>query len=510
MLKQIAYIKNKVQLHKSSVVLSVWNMILSAFVFPFLICMAAWVFYKGEIPEVFRYAQYAIYFVIVGRCWYSCYLKKWSHSYMLDYTQKILDPNTLFCPRCYSPIKIVRQEYTYEKKIGEEETTIIYRGGSSVTYREPIMVKESEKLPHIACKEKSCQLASKTQKSTAQSVEVRKQLKDNYSFNEMPGTLHKTFRLIAGDRKDYWTSMSEDLSPTGFWSMFVLIGAILLIISKFKELGALRGTYYYLFASDGSRILFAITIGLLLVVFIAFQVFVCSKTKAIMQTEEFKNEVKYYEDLGYEIYLTKSLAATKRKERSKTNRQARKLGLLKDEPPQNNSYSKGEIEKRRKAYRAALVKMVSEHLKHKGYSVDVSYYSQCDILHAHSVAGDRPNCTFFITKETCYLRGATRVNFGARQDYIEEAIFDALQQDRFSNTTFFVDKDLLCAHVSCGVLAAPAYDISKLEETTVETIDIYLEAMKAIQNSTTPEILAGVQPEYGVIREANWNGFTFE
>ena len=281
MLKKIAYIKNKVRLRKSSVILCVWNMILTAFVFPFLICMAAWVFYKGKLPESFRYVQYAIYFVIVGRCWYSCYLKKWSHSYMLDYTQKILDPNTWFCPRCYSPIKIVQQEYTYEKKIGEQETTIIYRGGSSVTYREPIIVKESEKLPHIACKEKSCRLASKTQKATAQSVEVRKQLKDNYSFNEMPGTLKRTFRLIAGDRKDYWASMSEDLSPTGFWSMFVLIGAILLIISKFKGLGALRGTYNYLFASEESRILFAVTIGLLLVVFMPFLLFKNIQTRSL-------------------------------------------------------------------------------------------------------------------------------------------------------------------------------------------------------------------------------------
>ena len=513
MFKKIAIIKTKTTLHKRSVALSLWNMFLCATVIPYVVCMAAWLLFEGVPPEAFRYLQFIVYFVVIGKCWYSCYLRKWSHSYMLDYTKKILDPQIWYCPRCYSPIKVSQQEYTYEQKIGETITREYYSDGSVITTRDPIMSKEKVILPHLVCKERSCHLGAKTQKASAQSAKVRSQLKDNYSFCEMPNTLNKTFRLIAGDQKDnYRKSMAAEMCHGGFWGLILLLSVVLLIISKVKNLGVLRNAYNYLFASIQSTVLYFVTIGLLSVAYIAFLIVVWLHTKTIVLDDAFNDEVTYFDDLGYDIYLTKRLSEAKKKERKKEMKQARKAGLAPDNSQARGSqFSDGQWEKRKKSYRLALMEVLSDTLVKNGYSIESTYYCECYILRAHSLSSNQPDCDFFITKDSCFLRGSARFSFGAHQGFVNRAISETLQNENYGKVDFYVGRDLLYARVGCGILASSALDVAELDAKAVaEVVSIYLTALRALRRNVSPEVLATVPSEYGTIREANWNGFTLE
>lgn len=510
MLEKIAFIKSKTKLHKRSIMLSVWNMILSAIMIPFAICMAVWVWCDGELPAAFRYGQLVVYFLIIGRCWYTCYLRKWSHSYMLDYTQKILDPNTSFCPRCFSPIKVSQQDFTYEVKIGETETRVYYSNGDIDIIREPIMSKEKETLPHLACKERSCHLGSKTQKESAQSEQVRSQLKDNYSFSEMPRTLNKTYRLIAGDRKDnYHRSMADDMCLGGFWARILFLMGVLIVVSLFKDLSVVSGVFGYLWGTNGILVPYAAMVCLLLVAFIVFQTWVGSRAKAISTSKDFSEESDYYEELAYDIYLTKRLSDVKTKERKKAMKKARKEGLIESENYKH--LSDGQWEKRKKAYRASLISAVQEVLQKAGYSIEAHYYNQCYILHAHSSSAAQPDCDFFITKDNCFMRGSTRFNFGAHQDYIESQISTVLQNANGDDLEFYVDKNLMCSRVSFGYLASRTLDIDEFSGSAVkESVSVYLQTMASIRRKVTPEVLRTIPPEYFVVREVRSNGFTLE
>jgi len=510
MMNKLAFIKSKIKLHKRSTALCVWNMILSATIIPFVICMAAWIYYNGELPTAYRYGQFVIYVLVVGRCWYSCYLRKWSHSYMLDYTQKILDPEIWYCPRCFSPIKISQQDFAYEKKIGETETWVYYSNGDIDVIREPIMSKEKETLPHLACKERSCHLGSKTQKDSAQSVEVRNQLKDNYSFCEMPRTLNKTYRLIAGDREDiYRRSMADDMCLGGFWARICLLIAILVVVSLIKDVGAFGGACDYLFGSTSALLLYATMLVLLTIAYIAILLCINARTRTIVASTKFQEEDSYFEDLKYDIYLTKRLAEAKTKERKKANKRARKEGTA-----PNHSYTRftdGQWEKRKKAYRAALLGTVKSVLESHGYATDSHYYNQCYILHASSTSAHMQDCDFFITKDNCFLRGSTQFRYGVHQDYIERVIATELKNHHFDDFEFYVDKDLMCSRVSFGILAASTLDVEEMDLlSTKQKLSDYIEVMRAIREKVSPEMLRNVPPEYMVIREVSRNGFTLQ
>ena len=79
----------------------------------------------------------------------------------------------------------------------------------------------------------------------------------------------------------------------------------------------------------------------------------------------------------------------------------------------------------------------------------------------------KPNCDFFITKDSCFLRGATRVGFGAHQSFIKRMISETLQSCNYSKVDFYIDKDLLNARVGFGLLASPTLDDTELNTATV-------------------------------------------
>lgn len=505
MLNKLAYIKSKVKLHKRSAFLCLWYMLLCATIIPFVICMAAWIFFDGELPATYRYGQFIIYTIIVGRCWYTCYLRKWSHSYMLDYTQKILDPEIRYCPRCFAPIKISQQDFLYEEKIGEKAIKNRRLNGELETIRVPIMAKRKETLPHLACKERFCGLKAKTQKDSARSEQVRSKLKDNYSFYEMPRTLNKTYRLIAGDRQDsYRSPMAEDMCiGGGFWAPILFLVGIFIVVSLIKDMKDFsNGVYAYLFGSMEALVLYAAMLLLLAVVHIVLQIWVGIKTKAIIASQDFKDNNAYFENLKWDIYMTKRLAEMKTKERKKAMKMARREGAITDN--NHTLFSDEQKAQREKAYRTVLLTAIKSVLEGNGYLTESHYYNHCYILHAHSTSTKQPDCAFFITKGNCFLRGSTRFNYGVHQDYIEGKISAALQKNEFSDLNFYVDKDSMCSRISFGILASFAYDIDDLEITaTKETISAYLEVMSTIQKSVAPEVLRTVPPELMVIREFN-------
>ena len=193
-------------------------------------------------------------------------------------------------------------------------------------------------------------------------------------------------------------------------------------------------------------------------------------------------------------------------------KKARKEGLTVDNAQNNYTrYSDGQWEKRKKAYRSSLIATVKETLEKNGYTTESYYYSQCYVLRAHSHSASQPDCDFFISKDTCFMRGSTRFNYGAHQSYIEEKIADVLRNGGFNNVDFYVDRDLLCSRISFGLLASSTLDVEELNiSSTKEMLSAYFEAVSTIQKSVSPDVLATVEPEYMVIREVNRNGFTWE
>ena len=472
--------------------------------------MTAWVLYGGVLPEVFLYGQFVIYFAFVGRSWYSCYIRKWAHSYMLDYTQKILNSETKYCPRCFSPIKTSHQEYIYEKKIGETETVVYYSNGDVQVIREPIMSKEKETLPHLVCKEKSCSLGSKTQKDSAQSTKVKNQIKENYAFCEMPRSLNKVYRLIAGDRQDYYRkSMAQEMCLEGFWSRILVLIIILALVSYVKGLKPFSGISDYLFESTSSVISYVTMLLLLTFTYILFIVLVNIKTKAIMNSKKFKDEDEYFEDLKYDIYLTKRLAEIQSKERKKQTKKARKEGKYPNNSP--SFFTDRQWDKRKNKYRDAISKIIKCTLENFGYCISHNYYNHCYILRAHADSANMPDIDFFISKNNCFVRGSTRFNYGVHQEYIEKEIATVLQNNSFNNLIFYVDKDLICSRVSFGLLASPILDTGEINESAIKgIISHYIETISVILHNTSPKVLADIPPEYMKIRDVTRNGFTLE
>lgn len=426
---------------------------------------------------------------------------------MLDYTKQILDPDTSFCPRCFSPIKTSLKDYSYEIKVGETATTTYYSDGSSITTFEPIMEEHSETLPHLTCKDKSCSLRSKTQVTSAQSDEVRKKLKNNYSFCEMPNTLKKTYRLIAGDREDiYKNSMFSEMGITGFWFVLLFVVGLLLIVSEFKELDIYTCMHTYLFGPQKILVQYFVMINLLLLFHFAFLLWVNIKTKPIMNSKEFTDELEYFKDLEYDIYITKRLADLKVNERRKALKKARKAELSGNTQKNYTPLS----ESQKKAYRNAIISHIMEILEKHNFSIDISYYNHCYLLRAHSHSY-LPDCDFFISKDSGFIRGSTRFNYGAYRGYVERQIADILADGSLSNIDIYVDNDLQCSRLSFGYLSPIPFDTNGLkQENIAEVISAYLKTMSAVKNRVSAEILATVEPEYMVFRPLNRNGFTWE
>ena len=233
----------------------------------------------------------------------------------------------------------------------------------------------------------------------------------------MPRTLNKTYRLIAGDRQDnYRESMADNMCiGGGFWTPVLLLVGIFIVVALIKDMKNVSdGVFAYLFGSKEALTLYAVMLLLLVVGYIVFQIWVNVKTKAIMDSKEFKATNTYFENLKYDIYLTKRFAEAKAKEHRKTMKKARNEGIVTDHT--NTHFSKKQMETRKNTYRVTLLSAVKDVLESNGYSTESRYYNQCYILHAHSISSMQPNCDFFITKENCFLRGCTRFNYGAHQN----------------------------------------------------------------------------------------------
>lgn len=514
MFEKLAVIKSKTKLHKRSIIFCISNMLLGAVLLPVFVYLGASLIFKGNLPVVFQHGQFLLYFILVGRFWYTCYLRIWSHSYMLDFTQEILNPEIKYCPRCLSPIKVSEEEYTYEEVVGYKIIDTYYADGHVIRTKDAIKEKRKEFLPFFECKNKECGLCSKAQANSAKSDKVRRQVHDSYAFTEMPKTLDKTYRLIAGDRQDVYKErpVKHNFCLRPFWSFIVFFMVIFYFLLYSDDINVLSNLHFYLFGPDKAILLYVSMMVLLLVSFVVIYIVINKKTSEIMNSEEFTEINRFFDCLEYDIYLAKKLAVIKKKNRRKLLRQARKGDVnFNDDEHEPLNLSKAQWNERKKKYKEQLVSTISGIMTEQGYNISSSYFNQCYILHAYHHGEKQPAYTFFICKENCFLMGSTQIEYGIHRSYIDNVIEQVANNDRFKDMELYIAKDIHSIRLSFGLLASHKFEFSKGEEVELSYIlKEYFDVINVIRQKTSSEVLENVPGEIFVSRPLEWNGFILE
>ena len=370
MLDKIARIRKNTKLRKRSVFICVLKMIVGLFIIPVVSCITLLVLQNGVMSQGLQVIQYFVYTLLIAIYWYVCNVRKWSHSYMLNYTQTSLEMNGKYCPRCYSKMKISLDVFDYEEKIGERIIKRVYSDGTVWHDREAIMDKRKEKLPHFICLGKKCAIETKPQKFSADSYKVRRQVKNNYSFYELPRSIANTYRLIVGDfSDDYKCSVMSRFHSGLHRILWVVIIAILLIISNINKYNVFEKSLVILFDTTNAMIVFGVMTTFLLVVYTAIQVFLKIKCDKIYSSIDYEMDKKKREELSAKIYFTKVNGRYSIQYRKDAIRMARKeKDPMVENLPKYDYKSEKKFSKDKRCYIKALIEMIISFLDETGFS----------------------------------------------------------------------------------------------------------------------------------------------
>lgn len=325
MIEEIAYIRERVKLHNSSTIACATRMVLSAYLIPFYLRLFICGLEALELPIQLGWWQYLIYGVAIALYWYICRIRMWSHSYMIDYIHTALDNGGSYCPRCFSRMKGASETYFYDEKIGETTHTTYYSDGWSTSYTEDICIQRSEELPVLLCQNWACGLQTRARTENAQSSEVRSQIKEYYSYYEMPRTFKNTFRLIAGDLDDDYNR--SILCAFHGKSHHIILIAISVIIGIFSAMAQFNTFFYVnslLFGSAANVIAYIVLIAILLTGYFAIQAYIKKKCAEVYADQEYTKKVQDLDVQFHGVYLAKRQSYDLLKKRRKALKKARK------------------------------------------------------------------------------------------------------------------------------------------------------------------------------------------
>ena len=481
MLNKIAHI---------SIFVCVFKMFISLIIIPLLSCSTLLIINKGELPQTFETVQYIIYGILVAVYWYICNVRKWSHSYMLNYTQTALEINGKYCPRCYSKMKISLDVFDYEEKVGERIIKRVYSDGTVWHDREAIMEKRKEKLPHFICLGKQCAIETKPQKFSADSYKVRRQVKNNYSFCELPRSIENTYRLIVGDfSDDYKCSVMSRFHSGLHRILWVVVIVIMLIISNINKYGAFEKSLEMLFDTTNALISFSVMTVLLLVAYTVIQIFLKIQCDKIYSLVDYEKDKKIREELSAKIYFTKINGGYSIQYRKDAIRKARKeKDPMVETLPKYDYKSEKKFLKDKRNYIKALMEMIISFLDETGFLHKVKYYNGCYNIESIINAKQVRQYDFIIDEETGYFGIYTYFRYGLHQEYVENIVMDWLNENENNTFAIFVDRDPYGVYISSGIPFTLDYilkDTDKIEFK--DTINRYIGWISVLQDKIFDE-----------------------
>ena len=387
-------------------------------------------------------------------------------------------------------MKISLDVFDYEEKIGERIIKKVYSDGTVRNDREAIMEKRKEKLPHFICLGKKCAIETKPQKFSADSYKVRRQVKNNYSFYELPRSIANTYRLIVGDfSDDYKCSVMSRFHSGLHRILWVVIIAILLIISNINKYNVFEKSLVILFDTTNAMIAFCVMTTFLLVVYTAIQVFLKIKCDKIYSSIDYEMDKKKREELSAKIYFTKVNGRYSIQYRKDAIRMARKeKDPMVENLPKYDYKSEKKFSKDKRYYIKALIEMIISFLDETGFSYKFEYYNGCYNIESTIDTKQLRKYDFVIDEETGYFGIYTYFRYGLYQEYIENIVTDWLNENENNTFAIFVDRDPYGVYISSGIPFTLDYllkDNDKVEFK--DTITRYVRWISALQDNILDE-----------------------
>lgn len=490
MLNRIAHIKSRVKLRGKSVVLCIVQMLVGLLVIPYFVCVLMLVVHSGVISNGWMVAQYVIFFFLIALYWHICNVRKWSHSYMLDYTKRTLENQGTYCPRCFTRMKTSLESFNYEEKIGEETIKTVYSDGYVSYNTKAITEKRKEQLPHFVCTRKKCALETKPQKASANSHKVRWQVKNNYSFYELPRGLVNTYRLILGDTNSACKSSMMREFHTSF--LRVLMGIVfifLLIVSKVNNYGVTAKSFELLWGTTSAIITFAVMTTILVIICIVAKIITKRKCDKICSTDEFTQKNRNLNKRLAEIYFTKQDGEHTIKYRKKAIRKARKeKDPMVEMLPKYDYQGERKLQKDKQCYVEMLLKTLDLILDKVGFKHNVDYLNGTYTVESSTNHIVPRKYTFIIDEETGYLAMSTCFCYGLYKEYVENIVTDWLEKNENLSFPIFVGRDPYGIYVSSGIPFTLDYQLKDSDKSEFEnTISRYIEWITALQDIITDE-----------------------
>ncbi|MBQ6706067.1 MAG: hypothetical protein IJN07_00965 [Clostridia bacterium] len=487
---KIASIREATKLKKKSIALCIVQMLVGLFVIPYVVCMLTLVLCSGEVSNVWTVTQYVIYFFLVALYWYACNIRKWSHSYMLDYTKRTLENQGAYCPRCFSRMKTSLESFDYEEKIGEETIKTVYSDGYVSYDAKVIMEKRKEKLPHFVCTGKKCALETKPQKSSADSYKVRWQVKNNYSFFELPRGMRNTYRLILGDTNSACKSSMMRKFHTGLHRALIgIIFVVLLIVSKINNYGVTGKSFELLWGTTDAIITFAVMTTILVIAYVIAEIIIKRKSDKICSSEVFaQDKQKRHKQLA-ETYFAKCNGEYVIQYRKKAIRKARKeKDPMVEKLPKYDYQGERKLLKDKQHYVDNLLKMLACFLNETELKHSTNFLNGTYIVEALTKHLVPKKYSFIVDEGTGYLAMSTYLRYGLYEEHIENIVTDWLKENENHTFPIFVDRDPCGVYVSAGIPFTLDYQLKDSDKNEFEnTIGRYMKWIATLQDIIADE-----------------------